>query len=169
MSLVLWHLALVPSKNWWCWRPYGLAPKMTRFSAWLLHQTPNNTPLTTLTPLCPTKRTMWNSALNDVLGKYEWVVGSLGEVSKSTSETGSTASGLFEPFSKGKTVPGPTLASCWRAWMPNFQAMHPAWAAHLYRLTSCLSSGAHVNRLEQLHNMQRYYQDSTFSTSCSWF
>lgn len=45
-----------------------------------------------------------------MLGQYE-VLCSLEEIAKTTSNTASTASGLFEHFSKGKTVLGLTLAS----------------------------------------------------------
>ncbi len=54
---------------------------------------------------------MRNSAIIAVLGQYERVLVSLEEMAKSASRTASTASGLFEHFSKGKTVLGLTLAS----------------------------------------------------------
>lgn len=73
--------------------------------------TSENTPLTTLKPLCPTRWTVWNSATIAVLGQYEKVLSSLEEMTKSTSRTTSTASGLFQHFSKGKTVLGLTLVS----------------------------------------------------------
>ncbi len=73
--------------------------------------TSENAPLTILKPLCPTKWTIRNSAIIAVLGQYKRVLGSLEEMAKSTSKTASTASGLFQHFSKGKTVLGLTLAS----------------------------------------------------------
>lgn len=53
---------------------------------------------------------MWNTAIRAVLGQYEQVLSSLEEMAKTESKTASTASGLFEHFSKGKTVLGLTLA-----------------------------------------------------------
>jgi len=50
-----------------------------------------------------------------VLGQYERVLSSLEEMAKSASKTASTANGVFEHFSKGKTVLGLTLACSWRA------------------------------------------------------
>lgn len=73
--------------------------------------TSENAPLTTLKPLCPTRWTVRNSAIIAVLGQYKRVLSSLEETAKSTSKTVSTASGLFQLFSKGKTVLGLTLAS----------------------------------------------------------
>ncbi len=73
--------------------------------------TSENEPITTLKPLCPTRWTVRNSAIIAVLGQYERVLVSLEEMAKSASRTASTASGLFEHFSKGKTVLGLTLAS----------------------------------------------------------
>ena len=46
-----------------------------------------------------------------VLGKYERVLNSLEEMAKTASKTASNASGLFEHFSKGKTVLSLTLVS----------------------------------------------------------
>lgn len=54
---------------------------------------------------------MQNSAIIAVLGQYKRALSSLEEMAKSTSKTVSTASGLFQHFSKGKTVLGLTLAS----------------------------------------------------------
>ncbi|XP_047669254.1 zinc finger MYM-type protein 1-like [Tachysurus fulvidraco] len=73
--------------------------------------TSENEPITTLKPLCPTRWTVRNSAIIAVLGQYERVLVSLEEMAKSASRTASTASSLFEHFSKGKTVLGLTLAS----------------------------------------------------------
>ncbi len=73
--------------------------------------TSENEPITTLKPLCPTRWTVRNSAIIAVLGQYERVLVSLEEMAKSASRTASTASGLFEHFSKSKTVLGLTLAS----------------------------------------------------------
>lgn len=73
--------------------------------------TSKDTNLTTLKPLCPTRWTVRNTAIRAVLGQYERVLSSLEEMAKTASKTASTASGLFEHFSKGKTVLGLTLAS----------------------------------------------------------
>ncbi len=62
--------------------------------------TSKNEPITTLKPLCPTRWTVRNSAIIAVLGQYERVLVSLEEMAKSASRTASTASGLFEHFSK---------------------------------------------------------------------
>ncbi|XP_072565314.1 zinc finger MYM-type protein 1-like [Paramormyrops kingsleyae] len=68
-------------------------------------------PLITLKPLCPTRWTVRNSAIIAVLQQYKRVLDSLEEMAKSSSKTASTASGLFQHFTKGKTVLGLTLAS----------------------------------------------------------
>lgn len=69
-------------------------------------------------PLCPTRWIVRHSALIAVRGQYEQVLGSLEEMAKSTSKTASTASGLFEHFSKGKTALGTCLCCYWRARIP---------------------------------------------------
>lgn len=73
--------------------------------------TSKDTNLTTLKPLRPTRWTVRNTAIRAVLGQYERVLSSLEEMATTASKTASTASGLFEHFSKGKTVLGLTLAS----------------------------------------------------------
>ncbi|KAJ7992168.1 hypothetical protein DPEC_G00275730 [Dallia pectoralis] len=71
----------------------------------------DETHLSTLKPLRPRWWTVWNTAIRAVFGQYEWELDSLVEMAKCASETASTASGLFEHFSEGKTVLGLTLAS----------------------------------------------------------
>lgn len=69
-----------------------------------------NTHLTTVKPLCPTRRTVHTSAIIAVLGLYEQVLSSP-EEAKGTSNTAPAASGLFKHFSKSKTALGLTFAS----------------------------------------------------------